>query len=400
MPGRPEFCAVCGDPAIGFHYDVASCSGCRSFFRRTVKQEKEYECKKEGRCMSERDLERANCKACRLDACIEAGMNPKALQSADIDIPNNKLAQMIVERQLIKRAAAVALIRPSTSLSVDERMQGLIDVLVLTKQAHDRIRSSIFAPTPFDRYNLDKVFNEPFKIGTQWGDMMEEGNRELIKVRSITYRTPQALAPPAAIVNGGWKWWPLADCVYTIEYMRTFPFFEALSTKDKRLLAIHSVSACSVFTRSYYSTEQRSEVTINPDGLRHNRPWATVPDLEYDCEIIMAIYRLSINEKEYAVLKAIVCTDYHIIGMSEEGRTALEQYQTACRKSLLSLVMARRGLIEGPRYFGALLLLISTLRKLDVVKKKEHKVVYPVYRNTPYECPILEEILYESPLLN
>ncbi|GMT03280.1 hypothetical protein PENTCL1PPCAC_25454, partial [Pristionchus entomophagus] len=85
--------------------------------------------------------------------------------------------------------------------------------LVLTKQAHDRIRSSIFAPTPFDRYNLDKVFNEPFKIGTQWGDMMEEGNRELIKVR----------APPVTMMNGMWKWWHMADAVYTIEYMRTFP---------------------------------------------------------------------------------------------------------------------------------------------------------------------------------
>ncbi|GMT03278.1 hypothetical protein PENTCL1PPCAC_25452, partial [Pristionchus entomophagus] len=399
MASRPEFCAVCGDPAIGFHYDVASCSGCRSFFRRTIKQEKEYECKREGECMVERHLERANCRACRLDACIEAGMNPKALQSADIDIPNNKLAQMIVERQLIKRAAAVALIRPSTSVSVEDRMQGLIDELVLAKQAHDRIRSSIFSPTPFDRYDLDKVFNEPSKIGTHWGDMMEEGNRELVK-QSIIYPIHQARAPAFGMMVGRWKFWGLADSVYSIEYMRTFPFFESLSRKDKRLLAIHSVVACSVFTRSYYSTEQRSEVTINPDGLRHNKRWATVLDLEYDCEIIMAIYRLSISEKEYAVLKAIVCTDYDIIGMSEEGRTALEQYQTACRKSLLSLVMARRGLIEGPRYFAALLLLISTLRKLDVVKKKEHKLVYhTIYRNTPYESRLVEEILYEDPLL-
>ncbi|GMT34388.1 hypothetical protein PFISCL1PPCAC_25685, partial [Pristionchus fissidentatus] len=138
--GRPEFCAVCGEAAIGFHYDVASCSGCRSFFRRTIKQEKEYACKRDGRCMQNKDAERVNCKACRLDACIEAGMNPGALQSADINIPSNKLAQMIIEKQASAKAAAVALARPSVSMTVEEQIQGMIEDLVVTKRAHDRIR--------------------------------------------------------------------------------------------------------------------------------------------------------------------------------------------------------------------------------------------------------------------
>ncbi|GMT04065.1 hypothetical protein PENTCL1PPCAC_26239, partial [Pristionchus entomophagus] len=71
---RPELCAVCGDSAIGYHYNVASCSGCRSFFRRSIKGGKQYVCKRaallEGRCkVDRRDQKHVVCKRCRLNAC-------------------------------------------------------------------------------------------------------------------------------------------------------------------------------------------------------------------------------------------------------------------------------------------------------------------------------------------
>lgn len=41
----------------------------------------------------------------------------------------------------------------------------------------------------------------------------------------------------------------------------------------QRILAIHTVSSATNLTRSYYSVEQRSEVMVNPDGMRHNGQW-------------------------------------------------------------------------------------------------------------------------------
>ncbi|KAH7714091.1 zinc finger protein [Aphelenchoides avenae] len=43
-------CAVCGDLASGFHYDVPSCNGCKTFFRRTVVAGRRFTCKKGGSC--------------------------------------------------------------------------------------------------------------------------------------------------------------------------------------------------------------------------------------------------------------------------------------------------------------------------------------------------------------
>ena len=31
-------CAICGDYAIGFNYDVLSCASCKAFFRRNANQ--------------------------------------------------------------------------------------------------------------------------------------------------------------------------------------------------------------------------------------------------------------------------------------------------------------------------------------------------------------------------
>lgn len=32
-------CAICGDKAIGFNYDVLSCASCKAFFRRNANQD-------------------------------------------------------------------------------------------------------------------------------------------------------------------------------------------------------------------------------------------------------------------------------------------------------------------------------------------------------------------------
>ena len=46
----PEPCAVCGDASSGYHYDVPSCNGCKTFFRRTIITNRQFECHKDGKC--------------------------------------------------------------------------------------------------------------------------------------------------------------------------------------------------------------------------------------------------------------------------------------------------------------------------------------------------------------
>ncbi|GMR44993.1 hypothetical protein PMAYCL1PPCAC_15188, partial [Pristionchus mayeri] len=70
-------CVVCGDRASGMHYGVASCNGCKTFFRRAVITRRQYTCLKNGQQQITLiyPVGRCGCRACRMRKCIESGMN-------------------------------------------------------------------------------------------------------------------------------------------------------------------------------------------------------------------------------------------------------------------------------------------------------------------------------------
>lgn len=99
ISGPGILCRVCGDRASGKHYGVASCDGCRGFFKRSIRRyvspmatanarteflirrgrvvgshrNLEYVCKEGGKCIV--DVSRRNqCQACRFAKCLKSNM--------------------------------------------------------------------------------------------------------------------------------------------------------------------------------------------------------------------------------------------------------------------------------------------------------------------------------------
>ncbi|GMR45282.1 hypothetical protein PMAYCL1PPCAC_15477, partial [Pristionchus mayeri] len=70
----PEICVGCGAGASGYHYEAASCTSCKTFFRRTVLSGKSFtSCIKITACAMSGLMP---CRSCRFDRCIDGGMNP------------------------------------------------------------------------------------------------------------------------------------------------------------------------------------------------------------------------------------------------------------------------------------------------------------------------------------
>eukprot|EP00118_Oscarella_pearsei_P025378 m.308087 g.308087 ORF g.308087 m.308087 type:complete len:435 (+) comp43358_c0_seq1:141-1445(+) len=80
-PASPEdqLCLVCGDKSSGKHFGVMSCEACKSFFRRSVRQNARYSCRNSRDCPVEKHT-RNRCQFCRLQKCMRTGMKKEAVQ--------------------------------------------------------------------------------------------------------------------------------------------------------------------------------------------------------------------------------------------------------------------------------------------------------------------------------
>ncbi|XP_053945677.1 protein tailless [Anastrepha ludens] len=74
-------CRVCNDHSSGKHYGIYACDGCAGFFKRSIRRSRQYVCKsqKQGECVIDK-THRNQCRACRLNKCIDRGMNKDAVQ--------------------------------------------------------------------------------------------------------------------------------------------------------------------------------------------------------------------------------------------------------------------------------------------------------------------------------
>uniref|UniRef100_A0AC34QRK2 Uncharacterized protein n=1 Tax=Panagrolaimus sp. JU765 TaxID=591449 RepID=A0AC34QRK2_9BILA len=72
---KREPCQVCGEPNASKHYGSFCCSGCKGFFRRSVRYKRKYTCQNGGNCAIRAEY-RNCCRACRFAKCLEANLNP------------------------------------------------------------------------------------------------------------------------------------------------------------------------------------------------------------------------------------------------------------------------------------------------------------------------------------
>ncbi|GMS81757.1 hypothetical protein PENTCL1PPCAC_3932, partial [Pristionchus entomophagus] len=161
-----EACRVCGDKSTGYHYDIPSCNGCKSFFRRTLLDERRFVCEN-GNCTvlpkSRKDQKRRQCRACRFKKCVDIGMNPLGLV-------------MGVEEG--REALRVALKRhephfeiPNKLLAFDDRVNRIVDNLMYIEFRHQSLRRSDQNPLPTNPQTIVDLLQRHSAMGQPHQDM-------------------------------------------------------------------------------------------------------------------------------------------------------------------------------------------------------------------------------------
>ncbi|XP_071104993.1 uncharacterized protein [Haliotis cracherodii] len=86
-PGAVPFpfgdCRICNDRATGVHYGLATCEGCKGFFKRSIPKGDKYKCFFGGQCVIT-PQNRNRCKSCRYRKCLELGMSFEAVKMGRI----------------------------------------------------------------------------------------------------------------------------------------------------------------------------------------------------------------------------------------------------------------------------------------------------------------------------
>ncbi|GMR33170.1 hypothetical protein PMAYCL1PPCAC_03365, partial [Pristionchus mayeri] len=397
---QPRECSVCGAPASGYNYEAVSCASCKSFFRRAVLAKRRIRCKEGGQCNDEALLK---CRACRFNRCIEAGMNPRAIDIGNVEAV--RLARKQLQQSKRPAESPPKLLPPP--LTAESTMDRLIDDLLHLEVAYDRIRRSNYKP---EGVTIDVCLEGHSRLGIDYGvapprDRPHDKPRWKFVPMKVRIRDRIPMKPPAKLCELSEcnhpppMWWPHLDMVHTIEYFKTFDFFHKLPEADKKSLVKQSSLITSYLTNSFNSFEQRSDVTRYPDGaiphsgqiLQWNESDAH-HDREIHYETVERVRKLAMDRSEFVLLKAILACNPAVADLSATSQHLLQLQRELYAKALMSYVMARRRVEEGPTAFAAIMAHVEWLTRLVKRNKDLHILLCSLGLNYAKMSTLVNEI--------
>nr|XP_054761288.1 nuclear receptor subfamily 1 group D member 2-like [Lytechinus pictus] len=125
-------CKICGDRSSGVHYGIISCEGCKGFFRRCLRRQKEYVCVRGGKCEISRQ-HRNRCPACRYKKCLELGMSKDAVRIGRIPNKQKETEFVDIEPYIFEEIKDDEDFDPFKDIKIDAETEELI---IAVRDAH------------------------------------------------------------------------------------------------------------------------------------------------------------------------------------------------------------------------------------------------------------------------
>uniref|UniRef100_A0A7E4WBQ7 Nuclear receptor domain-containing protein n=1 Tax=Panagrellus redivivus TaxID=6233 RepID=A0A7E4WBQ7_PANRE len=361
---NPKNCLVCGDPTKCYHYDVPSCSGCKTFFRRTVISGRSYGCKNKGKCLMKG---KGRCRQCRFDKCVTIGMNPAA-----IALPKNVDLELIIQRvENRKRAllsASDVISLPSASASPEaeavvpvkivsnnlpQQMEYRdVDFLLFLESKVKKLRESSYNPP----YMYTMRLKDFIMMDSELGKSDRYGNDTSWPITRTQKSYPNYGNTEKKPVI---KHWLALDLFLNVDMAKTLPIFEQWEPNDKTSFVINAVVSTALLTQGYYSHEKHSDVVVFPDGFQ--LLWLAKSselnklETEIFVRIVQPIKRIDLTKEEYVLLKAIIFCNPAFNNISDAGQELLEKESERYTRTLLRYMQSIHGDSKGASRYAQVL---------------------------------------------
>ncbi|CAB07314.2 Nuclear hormone receptor family member nhr-136 [Caenorhabditis elegans] len=359
----PSNCKVCRHSATGYHYDVPSCNGCKTFFRRSILDGRKYTCLKMRKCLSGTepvDLSRRMCRACRFEKCVEAGMNPSAIQ-ADMKTTDGELLRKEI---MIKQKTAVDFLNtPQVIMSFEDKVQGIIGKLTVMELKIEPLYTGGLPPGNRDIRKLDELIDAPLILSYD-----EIPNLKYCP--SVDELTGEIKPSGACYIHCGY--------LASIEYSKMFDFAHKIDVASKATLIKHATIMCADIMTAFFSYYQRkSDRLIHPNGMFAGPPKYRYGEAgtKYQASMqrtLATVLRHELNRIEYMLLKAIVLCNPAVSSLSISVQQIIGKEREEYVRTLLTYCLLNYGSVHGPSRFSALLAIMSVLESQQKNAKDFH----------------------------
>ncbi|KAI6194789.1 Nuclear receptor [Aphelenchoides besseyi] len=258
-------CAICEDTtAVSQHYGGTCCSGCRGFFRRSVRFNRHYVCAKDGKCVTKKSM-RTQCRSCRYESCIRSGLDPKLVHSdracdrvqfrkqslvnsqpeLPTSSPENEINRRFVKFEPLddlyaNRAMNLGLTANRIVFQVDSLPLGFKQILNNFQRSDYRSVQQFFVLT--SRLCDSFVDNRENHLlaGSNYNFNLNASVEEafLIEPRSVSDRTPIDWTPRFFLTGDDFKKVWCRISVYYVDWLSHIPEINLLDDADKLNLII------------------------------------------------------------------------------------------------------------------------------------------------------------------
>ncbi|KAI6211674.1 Zinc finger and Nuclear hormone receptor domain containing protein [Aphelenchoides besseyi] len=379
-------CMVCDDPEGSRHYGSICCSGCKGFFRRSIRHNRQYSCPYNSKCSIRKEY-RNSCRACRLQKCIDVGLNPMLVHGDRGFVRKDSEASSPSSSELPDTPSG-DLARPSTSSS--SLQMEIVDVKPLEKDflldntfyQSNRLLAISKLDFPLGIAKLIPAYNsdDPVSIGkyfisVEWlcdqfvDSELSHVSEEFIKMGRCDIEIPvaEAIMQPRRVCSRTMMDWTpkfeytsmdvMRSCycrllVHFFDWLSHIPELDELTESDKRLLVVDRIVPCVWLLMCYRTMSSNAKGVLCtggqffPDLASQKSEWVcgSIRTANYaKDELIEPFKRMGVTRGEYALMR-VLCLCVPVGGLSEEGHRVI----TKARQKYLSTFsqIIRQGLPE------------------------------------------------------
>ncbi|KAF1751185.1 hypothetical protein GCK72_017739 [Caenorhabditis remanei] len=392
---RPAECEICLRAAKGHHCGVASCKGCKTFFRRMCVSNTEFKCKLNEDCfdLSKRTVIHLRCQACRYKKCIDVGMNPLALELKSEEENALNFKQLVKRTRDEEQQANLKICVLETR---ETNSKQVINMLSYLELKIEQFRISAYNPSFFEFGTFEEMIlrQSRFGIADRLGPMpgWPLPRDKIVKEDILGKSGIRDVPDKPGHFSPNKKIWMLINTLTNIEYAKTFMFFHKLDFEDKAILISHVTLICMNLNNTYFAISKKIDECLQPDGT------ITPQNDEYNYPAFSMAFapliRCNVQPTEYVLLKAICLCNPTIHGLSEHAQSIIIPERQQYADVLFDYCVKHHG-NGAPSRFAELLGIIPILEQQQ--QKQKHIHIYhiaPIIAKYDMVLGFLDDIMF------